>query len=360
MSVVAAAIITSTVVGANEASKSRKAQSAAINSELELAKDEYENYKTNIMPLEIEAKKMGITAQSLAVQRGKTDLNLYNDYYVPLQKEMIDAATDVEADYDRVARDAGMDVDKAFERQKDIEQRDAMRSGLRPDSGAYKGMDRQRELTQAGTRSFAINRAREDETRRVEDTKFSRMATVLGRQPGAIAPRQGAANPQAPGGLSQAYGRQADMYGAQAGRQSQGAADALYTGAKMYSQFKGTGGGTPSTYTPFSGSHAQGQQNFDTMDFDAISADSTAFKDGGLVEEKRYAQGGLIEGPGGVDNVPGSINDNEPARLTDGEFVIPRDVVMKKGTEFFEKMLEQYHEGPPPKNSGLKDKRGMH
>lgn len=37
------------------------------------------------------------------------------------------------------------------------------------------------------------------------------------------------------------------------------------------------------------------------------------------------------------------IDDNVPAMLSDGEYVIPADVVRKKGEEFFDKLLEKYH-----------------
>ena len=350
MSVVAAAILTTAAVGAYSSRKARKSGEAAINSQLELSKAEYETYKTKILPLELEAKQLGITGQQLAVQRGQTDLDLYNDYYVPLQKEMIGEATNVEAQYDRVTRDAAMDVDSAFGRQKEIEQRDAERTGLRPDSGRYKGMDRSRELEQAGTRSFAINRAKEGERDRVETTKFNRMATVLGRQPGASAPTQGAPNPNAPSGLSQAYGNQATMYGNQANRDMQSAGDALWTGANLYSRFKGGSTTAPSqSPSPFSGQVTSQPSVFNQP------------QSSGIAGVEGYADGGLVEGRRGVDNVPATINNNEPAALSDGEFVIPKDVVMKKGTDFFEKMLEQYHEGPPPKKTaGLNENRGMH
>lgn len=45
------------------------------------------------------------------------------------------------------------------------------------------------------------------------------------------------------------------------------------------------------------------------------------------------AEGGEIEGPGGP------TDDAIDAKLSDGEFVIPADVVKRKGTEFFDKMI---------------------
>lgn len=47
------------------------------------------------------------------------------------------------------------------------------------------------------------------------------------------------------------------------------------------------------------------------------------------------AEGGEIEGPGGPKD------DAIPANLSDGEFVIPEEVVRRKGTEFFDKLIEK-------------------
>ena len=51
---------------------------------------------------------------------------------------------------------------------------------------------------------------------------------------------------------------------------------------------------------------------------------------------------GDINGPGGP------MDDEIPAMLSDGEYVIPADVVRAKGEEFFDRLLEQYHDGPAP------------
>jgi hypothetical protein len=47
--------------------------------------------------------------------------------------------------------------------------------------------------------------------------------------------------------------------------------------------------------------------------------------------------GGKVDGPGGP------TADQVPAMLSDGEFVIPADVVKKLGTERFEKMISKHH-----------------
>ncbi len=71
-----------------------------------------------------------------------------------------------------------------------------------------------------------------------------------------------------------------------------------------------------------------------------IAGSWMAMKDGGMA----------INPNGGVD-IEGEfteVTDDIPALLADGEYVIPGDVVRAKGEEFFDRLLEQYHDGPPP------------
>jgi hypothetical protein len=63
---------------------------------------------------------------------------------------------------------------------------------------------------------------------------------------------------------------------------------------------------------------------------------SKRFADGGMTDGHLggYSDGGqLLKGPGdGVsDSIPASINDRQPARLADGEFVIPARIVSELG-----------------------------
>ena len=55
---------------------------------------------------------------------------------------------------------------------------------------------------------------------------------------------------------------------------------------------------------------------------------------GGLSDLGGYSDGGrLLRGPGdGVsDSIPASINNKQPARLADGEFVVPARIVSELG-----------------------------
>jgi len=195
---------------------------------------------------------------------------------------------------------------------------------------------------------------------------------ALGRTPGGSTPSQSTPSPQVtPSSAANLMGSAGSQYNASAGyfqnsanRNSANAADALSggitAGANIYSAFRpqtqpalqGTGWTTPGQ--DFSGGGTG---------FGGYAAGSDAefanFADGGPVLS-RGMPGGKVNGPGGVDQVPAKIHSADgntyDARLTDGEYVIPVDVVMAKGTDFFDKMLDRHH-----KPSGQKSlSRGNH
>lgn len=96
-----------------------------------------------------------------------------------------------------------------------------------------------------------------------------------------------------------------------------------------------------------------------------IAGAAMAIKDGG------YIHGDMAINPNGGTDIEGEFtevgqvdtgrgdgsgtDDNVPALLSDGEYVVPADVVRAKGEEFFDKLLETYHEGPAP--DSLKQER---
>lgn len=62
--------------------------------------------------------------------------------------------------------------------------------------------------------------------------------------------------------------------------------------------------------------------------------------DGGDVEGALpLSRPGAVQGPGDGSG----IDDRVHIQASDGEFIIPADVVRKKGEEFFEKLIERYH-----------------
>jgi len=66
----------------------------------------------------------------------------------------------------------------------------------------------------------------------------------------------------------------------------------------------------------------------------------------GPLNAQNPQQAGAIDPMAEVDTGRGDgsgIDDNVPAMLSDGEYVIPEDVVRAKGEEFFDKLIERYH-----------------
>ena len=133
------------------------------------------------------------------------------------------------------------------------------------------------------------------------------------------------------GGLGSLLGQQ----------QQQAPAPTPYTGPlsniKMGSNY------TPYTYKPYAGGGAVGEMlNNDqyTMavgypDYASnFSPTGTAMAAGGIASLGGYSDGGrLLRGPGdGVsDSIPAMIGNKQPARLADGEFVIPARIVSELG-----------------------------
>lgn len=63
-------------------------------------------------------------------------------------------------------------------------------------------------------------------------------------------------------------------------------------------------------------------------DFNNYAAGGQTFAQGGIGSQPRFLSGG---GDGMSDSIPATINDHDPARLADGEFIIPADVVSHLG-----------------------------
>lgn len=383
--------------------------------QLDFAREQFDLYETQVLPLELEAQQLGIDARQLAQQRGEAEFQMYEDFYRPMQIKMSDIAMEGTEDRtEQATRDAATSVSKEFERAKDVSKRNLERSGVRPDSGRYEATDKQAGLQEAATRSSEINKAREGEQVRQETTNFNMLASATGRAPAPVSASQGAPQPglspsTSAGVMSSAYNTMSNANISQAnaaGLQYQAGADLLTSGVGAYSNYLSmnpSGGGgmttaaygsdpTANLYAP-DGSFGQpigpqfkngglvpkgykdgGQVTDDPKYtqkqnelYDKVKKvpllgyaakwlraqndkKSQAMKDAGL----NYEDGGVVTGPGGVDNVPALIDGRTPARLSSGEYVIPRDVKEAKGTEFFDKLIENYHDGPSPGTAGLK------
>jgi hypothetical protein len=93
------------------------------------------------------------------------------------------------------------------------------------------------------------------------------------------------------------------------------------------------GRGMDAAYEKYKGIAPQKSQMSPEM-FDLSAAIGTQFAAGGIANLGGYSDGGrLLRGPGdGVsDSIPAMIGKKQPARLADGEFVIPARIVSELG-----------------------------
>lgn len=72
--------------------------------------------------------------------------------------------------------------------------------------------------------------------------------------------------------------------------------------------------------------------------------------DGGMAIDPNVIEGEFQDVSDSVEGPGTGTSDSIPAMLSDGEYVIPADVVRAKGEEFFDRLLDQYHDGPPPES----------
>jgi hypothetical protein len=77
-----------------------------------------------------------------------------------------------------------------------------------------------------------------------------------------------------------------------------------------------------------------GSPNMNPATMSNITQRSDMFADGGIASLGGYSDGGrMLKGPGDgmSDSIPAQIGSKQPARLADGEFVVPADVVSHLG-----------------------------
>lgn len=243
---------------------------------------------------------------------------LWEDYktlYRPLEQEVVTAAREgvvrPEVSRARAVAEVGQQMDISRE----ISRRSLGRFGIDPSSGAFAGMERGFALGRAAGAAGAGTSARE----RAEDINRQYRLNVLSFGKGL--PAQATAAVRGAGqtalGLSGLYG--------------QGAANVagFVSGLPWDEIISGIGG-------LFGGGASAGDINLQTGQTASGLQLNLPYRDGGLVK-KPYREGGEIVGPGT------GTSDSVPIDASDGEYVIPADVVKVKGTEFFDKLLERYH-----------------
>lgn len=393
----AVASVGSAVMGAKSAKdagdladKSFKFQGQMQKEQMDFSKEQWDFWKTNIQPLEQKAMEMGIDAAQLALSYGEDEYEMYTEYYKPLKEKMVKLAQEGLKDRTaEVTRAAAAEVDTTMERQREMMKRHMERKGVRPDSGSYQGKDRTHGLQQSATRASEVNKARERETNRLETQAIQNAALVNSmNNPMTGMPTGGstltAGNTMS--GMHSAFGASAGLTNSAmnaAGAAAGGFGDIIKGGIGLWRDYNRGGSDSGGDWGTASG-----------IDLD-ISPGELKFAKGGLVDasdrvEKADrmlgaaaagtgyglwarafgahplatllaslmpseiadgtmdAQGGLVRGQEGRDKVPALIDGHQPAKLTSGEFVIPKHVVDRVGVKFFDNLIDnmdEHHQG---------------
>lgn len=281
----------------------------------------------------------------------QADRQRYEEFFRPFEDKWAKEAAEYDSP-ERRERERGSaiaDVNSAF----DAQRRNALQRlegyGVDPSTTRNAALDIGVRTAQAAQQAQAATGA----TRRVEDIGRALQSDVINMGRGALS--------NAAGFYGQAVG---------AGSAAQGnALNTTASGANAVQSSLGFSGQALQGYGQSADIMSQGFNN--QMASWQAGADQTAgmlqgvgslagmfMADGGEVEgiptgsvagqQRRHAveQGavpyqddGEVYGPGNGSG----IDDRVPAYLSEGEFVIPADVVRKKGEEFFEKLLEKYH-----------------
>lgn len=260
----------------------------------------------------------------------QSEYDRYQKTYIPIEDRIAREAQafDTEAERERLAGLAGSDIAGAYKGTAQMGLRSQARFGLRPNANALAAIDSQLRAQQAGQTASAMTNARYA----ARDTGTQRLMNAVGVGKGLTTTATTAAS-GATGGYSNASNMQL------------GANQSYNAGANNALQFTNTGVGALGS----AGNQYGAISNYGLKAYDIQSQQMAAMLNaGGAVAggKKFFADGspGGIQDPKGTVRGPGTdISDSIPAMLSKGEYVIPADVVRRKGVEFFDKLLEKHH-----------------
>lgn len=325
----------------------------------------------------------------------------YTDTFQPLERQMVRDAEGYDSE-DNVGRRMGIaaaNVNQQFSNATGQQARLLTRYGLNPNSSAFArtnaNLVNQQALAAAGAqtgaafdtmdRGIALRAGAANFGRNMPNTsaQFGQVGnqtagTAAGVSAGGVGTATAAGN-----FMSRGYGLTGDLTSAGAGidnnifRNNIGMAELQARGVGQL--FSGIGQGVGMWgMGGFKLPRAGGSTPPGFGQINPISGEymgSLEFADGGMPEAAAMAgpagvwtlaprpmanggmpHAGLITGPGsGIsDDIPGvNVDTGEPVRLSNKEYVIPEDVVLRKGTEFFDKLLEKHHTPAVAQRMGL-------
>lgn len=267
-------------------------------------------------------QQMGVTNRVLNTQlpimsethgNAMKDRERYEKIYQPLEDNLVKEFQDYDT-YQRrneEAGKAGADITRAFDAQRENAARQLESYGIDPSQTRSMALDSNMRIQQAAAQAGAQNNARKN----VEATGRALRAEAISIGKGY------------PSNVAGSYGQ-----ALAAGNSAVGNINATST----------AGAGTMGTGQGWMGASNQGAQvgmhGLNTGYANQLEQRGQGMEMLGAVAGGAMgmmAEGGSVQGPGGPKG------DAIPARLSDDEYVIPAEVMKRKGTEFFDKMISK-------------------
>ena len=221
-----------------------------------------------------------------------------------------------------LAAKAGTDINTGFENARSQGMRTLSRMGVRPDSGAF---------------ASTVGKLASDQALGLANAQTNAYLTADSMKRGALtnAAAVGKGYPGTSQGSSQlASGNYAGANNSM--NQTQGL---INQGAMIPGQYYSN---AMNANNSAAGNLNMGFQN-QFANYNAQAMQSAAILNAGGSYFGGRADGGGIRSGGTVEGPGTGISDSIPAMLSKGEYVVPKDVVERKGVEFFDKLLEKYH-----------------
>ena len=331
---------------------SAQANERIAQQQLDMGKEQFEWSKQNALadremlsPILEQQKRIADTQE----QRSQEQYDFWKQNYQPLEQKITDEALrfNTDAERERMAGQAGADVEQAFGAQRAQDARDLSRYGMNQNSStalrAKSTMGDQEALGKAG----AMNQSRLQS--RAMGMAMASDAANMGRglQAGSSSAAQLA--------LGAGQAGQGNIMGQTQNQvATRGLGNANFSNAIQGNASAGNIYGQDfSTRMQGFGTQAQIYGANMKMIGSLVAGAMAGMKDGGDVDDRKPAPGsigdlpsvamarkaGLVQGKGDGSGIDDKVN----ARLSDGEYVIPADVVRKKGEEFFDRLIQKLH-----------------
>lgn len=254
----------------------------------------------------------------------------YEQYAVPAMESLFSEAEQYASKGEEMRQrgQAIQDVKAATEAQREANLRRLESYGIDPSETRHQALDKQAGIAEAAMSALAANQAGERTKQIGRDLRAQAINVGQGLAAQSMqATGQGTATGQ--GALGAATG--ATVGGSQVAQSALPFASGAYQGYDLGAGIVDTAYGRELQRTEIN--NAAAQQNFNNM----MAVGQSIGQMGAMV-----AEGGPISAPGGPTDDRGAV------AISDGEYVIPADVVKRLGTNYFDKMIEKETGRPPP------------